>query len=133
MIFMKSGIGRAVGVIAVFLSAESLPAHHGFRVVFDDSKEITLTGTLTKVDWINPHIELSLAVKSDRGAVEAWVIEAGPPSFFRGRNISRSEFEKGVGQTVTVEVLRAKNGSPLGSLLKVTFADGKSVTSSPGA
>ena len=85
------------------------------------------------MDWRNPHIELSLDAKGDRGQMEAWVIEGGPPRFFQAKNASKSQFAEAIGQTVTIEALRAKDGSLLGSLLKITFPDGKSVTSAPGA
>ena len=61
------------------------------------------------------------------------MIEGGPPVFFRNRNVSRSDFEKAIGQTVTVEVHRARDGTLFGSLLKISFPDGKSLTSSPRA
>ena len=128
---MNTRIGGAIAVLIVFVAAGSVWAHHYYAAVFDPSKTFTLTGTLTKVDWRNPHIELSLDAKSDRGQVEAWVIEAGPPVFFRNRNVSKSDFEKAMGQTVTVEVYRARDGTLFGSLLKITFPDGRSVTSNP--
>jgi hypothetical protein len=102
-------------------------------VVFDPSTTITLTGTLTKVDWRNPHIQLSLEVRGDRGQAEAWAIEAGPPNFFRRYKVDRHVFEDAIGQTVTLQALRARDGSRFGSLLNITFSDGKSVKSSPGA
>ena len=130
---MNYRIGSALTALAILLAAGPLWAHHGYAVVFDPSKTVTLTGTLAKVDWRNPHIELSLDAKSDRGQVEAWVIEGGPPNFFSRKKISKSDFEKAIGQTVTVDALRARDGSRLGSLLKITFPDGKFVTNSPGA
>ena len=61
------------------------------------------------------------------------MFEAGAPSFFRNQNISKSDFEKTIGQLVTVEAHRARDGNLIGALLKITFPDGKSVTSAPGA
>ena len=122
-----------MSALAVFLSAGSLWAHHSAPAVFDVSQKFTLTGTVTKLDWRNPHIGLSLDAKSDRGQVEAWLIEAGPPVFFRQRNVGKSDFEKAIGQTVTVEVYRARDGTLWASLLKITFPDGKSVKNDPGA
>ena len=66
-------IGYVLAVLTV--STVSLTAHHSYTSVFDVSKKVTLTGTLTKVDWRNPHIEISLDAKGDRGQMEAWVIE----------------------------------------------------------
>jgi hypothetical protein len=119
--------------LALLLLAASVSAHHSFSSVFDASKRVTLTGTVTRVDWRNPHIALFFAARGDRGQAEPWVIEAGPPNFFQSRSIPKSEFEKAVGQLITLEVVRARDGSRLGSLLKITFPNGRSVTSSLGA
>ena len=126
-ILMKYRIGSVLSVIAVLLAAESSWAHHSFSAVFDISKKITLTGTLTKLDWRNPHIEVFVEVKDERGQPEAWVVETWPPNFFRARNISKSDFEKAIGQSVTVEVVRARDGSLYGLMLQITLPDGKSV------
>ncbi len=130
---MNTTIGRGLVSLAILLATDPSWAHHGYAVVFDPSKTVTLVGALSKMDWRNPHIEFWVDTKNDRGQAETWVIEAGPPSFFRGKNVDKSEFSKAIGQTVTVEALRARDGSLLGSLLKITFADGRSVTSAPGA
>ena len=106
-------------------------AHHGYRSVFDDSQKHTLIGTLTKVDWRNPHIELSLEVKDDGGQVQAWIIEGAPPIFFLRRSVSKTAFQNAVGHTVTVEAYHARDGTPRASWLKITFADGTSVTNDP--
>ena len=129
---MHPRIGSALTALAVFLAAGSLWAHHGSAVVFDVSKTVTLTGTISKLEWRNPHIELSLDAKSDRGQLEAWVVEAASPGFFRSRNVSKSDFVQAIGQGVTVDVYRARDGNLYGSLLKLTFSSGKSVTSVPG-
>lgn len=129
---MHPRIGSALTALAVFLAAGSLWAHHGYAVVFDVSKTVTLTGTIAKLEWRNPHIELSLDAKSDRGQLEAWVVEAASPGFFRSRNVSKSDFVQAIGQGVTVDVYRARDGNLSGTLLKITFPDGKSVTSVPG-
>ena len=131
--FLKNRIGLGVGALAVLLATGPLWAHHGYTVVFETSRTVTLTGTLTKVDWRNPHIEVSLDAKGNRGQTETWVIEAGPPRFFELKKVNKQQFMDAIGQTVTVEALRAKDGSLLGSLVKITFRDGKFVTSAPGA
>jgi hypothetical protein len=120
-------IRSAFGALVLFLAATSLWAHHSFSAVYDVSKTLTLTGTLTKIDWRNPHAEATIETKDDRGHVEAWVIETMPPSWLRTRNVSKSDFEKAIGQTVTVEVVQAKDGSLSGLLQQITFPDGKSL------
>ena len=114
-------------IALVILLPGPLWAHHSGRVVFDFSKALTLTGTLTKVDWRNPHIEISLEAKSDHGQVEIWVMEIAGPKWFRDRNVSRDEFETAIGQIVTVEGSRARDGSRYGHVDKITFQDGHSI------
>ena len=128
-----TGIVRVLVIIAMCTLPTRLTAHHAYTTVFDASKEVRLTGTLTKVDWRNPHIEMSLDVKTDGAAAETWIIEGGPPSFFSRNKISKDDFQRAIGQTVTLQLYRARNGDFLGSLLKITFADGKSLASEPSA
>jgi hypothetical protein len=83
---------------------------------------MTLSGTLTKIDWVNPHIVVFINAKG-----EGWKFESNPPAWFRRVGVSRADFAKAVGQTVTVEGNRAKDGSQYGYLLKITYADGNSL------
>lgn len=86
-----------------------------------------MAGTLTEVDWINPHIVVFMQAKKDDGSMETWKFESNPPSWFRRVGLARNDIAKGIGQTVTVEGARAKDGSLYGYLLKITFADGNSL------
>lgn len=110
----------------ILLNVAVLSAHHSTTAEFDVTKRVTLTGTLTKVDWINPHIVVFMDAKG-RGGAETWKFESNPPSWFRRVGVNRSDFSKAIGQMVTVESNRAKDGSTFGYLLKVTFADGNSL------
>jgi len=102
-------------------------AHHSPSAIFDMNKKFTLTGTLTQVEWINPHIVVAMDAKKDDGSVETWKFESNPPSWFRRVGVARDNFAKAIGQTVTVEGVRAKNGVLYGYLLKITFPDGNSL------
>jgi hypothetical protein len=110
--------------IGLLLVAGSGWAHHNFSAVFDLTKRFTLTGTLTKVDWRNPHIELSLEAKDDHDKAETWTIEGQPPNFYATRKVGKEDFVKSIGQAFTVEGLRAKDGTLYGLMRKVTFPDG---------
>jgi hypothetical protein len=101
------------------LGAGSLSAHHSPSAEFDMTKRFMLTGTLTKVDWINPHIVVNIDAKG-----ENWRFESNPPSWFRRVGVSRAEIARGIGQMVTVEAVRAKDGSLYGYMQKLTLADG---------
>ena len=109
---------------AVILLTGSWPvlAHHSPSAEFDVTRRMTLNGTLTKVDWVNPHIVVFMDAKG-----ESWKFESNPPAWFRRVGVSRADFAKAVGQTVTVEGNRAKDGSQYGYLLKITYADGNSL------
>jgi len=91
------------------------------------TKKFTLTGTLAKIDWINPHIVVFIDAKNASGAPEAWKFESNPPSWYRRVGLAREDIAKGLGQTVTVEGVRAKAGGLYGYLLKITFQDGNSI------
>jgi len=115
---------------ALMLLAGSFPlsAHHSTTAEFDVAHRMTLSGTLTKVDWVNPHIVVFIDAKDPKGAGNvAWKFESNPPAWFRRVGVSRADFAKAIGQTVTVEGNRAKDGSQYGYLLKITYADGNAL------
>src|SRR5947208_4249820 len=105
------------------LAAVSLWAHHSPSAIFDMSKRIGMTGTLTKIDWINPHIVVYIDAKAEDGKAESWVFESNPPAWFRRVGVGRADFAKSIGQSVKVEGVGAKDGSLYGYLQKITFAD----------
>ena len=91
------------------------------------SKRFTLTGMVTKVDWINPHIVVFMDAKGAAGATENWKFESNPPAWFRRVGVGRADFAKAIGQTITIEGVRARDGSLYGYLQKITFPDGNSL------
>jgi hypothetical protein len=122
---MSRWLAAAVVCLGAF-GTDSLLAHHS-AILFDLSKTFTMSGTLTKVDWRNPHVAVFVDVTDEAGRTVVWEFETGAPSWFRGRNVGRADFEKAMGQPVSVEVVRAKDGTPYGYLYKITFADGHSM------
>ena len=124
---MRYKISVIVIIFATLFAVGSLSAHHGLTAIFDNSKKLTLTGTLTEVDWQNPHIVVLIESKKDDGSVEMWKLESNPPAWFKRLGITRNDFAKAIGTTITVEGLRAKDGSPYGYLQKVTFSEGNSL------
>ena len=117
---------RAI-VLAALVTCGSLAAEaHHSAVLFDLTKTVTLMGTMTEVDWRNPHVFISLDVRSETGRPDAWKLETGAPSWFRTRTFGKKEFESGIGRPVTVQVVRAKDGSLYGYLYRITFDDGRS-------
>ena len=114
--------------LGAMLAAGTAWAHHNMPYL-DMGKRVTLTGTLTKLDWRNPHIEFSVEVKGDNGQTESWSFESGTPYAFTTRKISKAVFEQAIGKTLTVEVSTARDGSRYGTPWKITFPDGKVVVS----
>jgi hypothetical protein len=110
----------------------SLFAHHSPSAIFDMKKKVTLKGTVTKVDWVNPHIVMFMDVKGDDGNVVNWKFESNPPRWFTKVGVTRSDFAAAIGQPVTVEIVAAIDGSKYGYLQKVTFPNGNLISLEEG-
>ena len=120
---MKRVVLFAIGV--ALLSAQTLNAHHSFAAEFDRNSPVTLTGSVTRVDWGNPHIWVFMDVKDDTGKVSNWGVEGGAPNALF-RNGWRKDSLK-VGDTVTVEGFKSKDGLPRANANRVTLPDGRRV------
>ena len=112
-------------------TAGSASAHHNMSALFDFNDRVTLNGTMTKLEWLNPHIYVFVDAKGAGSAVEAWSVEGPSPGFFRTREINKSEFEGAIGKAVTVEASRARDGSKSGLLRIITLPGGKVVSLCP--
>ena len=113
------GLGVAFGLMA---AAAVVNAHHAFAAEFDSTKPVKLRGTITKMEWINPHAWMHLEVKSKDGKVENWMIEAGPPGALVRRGWKRDSVVPGT--EVLVEGYQALDGSNKANGRDVTFPDG---------
>ena len=120
----------ASGVLTGLLLAGSARAHHNMSAYFDFNKRVTITGTLTKIDWRNPHIDATVDAK-DGDRVQPWRLEGPSPVFFRDRDISKADFEGAIGKEVTFEASRARDGSAWGLLRTMTLPSGKLVSACP--
>ena len=127
---MKHRISACIA-LGVMLAAGTAWAHHNMSALFDFNQRFTRTGTLTKADWRNPHIYLTVEAKNDQGQAEKWSFEGPSPSFFRIRNIGKIDFENATAKTVTVEASRARDGSLRGLMRIITLPDGKVVSLCP--
>lgn len=112
---------------AVMLFAFGSEAHHSPSAIFDMARHVAVTGTLTRIDWINPHIVLVVDGKSNDGKVDQWTFQSNPPSWYRSVGLTRADFAKAIGQTVTVGAVRARDGSLYGYMDKITLPDGTSL------
>jgi hypothetical protein len=106
-------------------------AHHNMSAMFDFNDRITLTGTLTQIDWRNPHIGLTLDVQADGKEAQHWTVEGPPPGFFRTRDVNRTHVEAALGKMVTAEASRARNGSQSGLLRTMTLPGGEVLSACP--
>jgi hypothetical protein len=122
-----------LGTLAASLLAGSAWAHHNMSALFDFNDRVTVTGTLSKLDWRNPHIYVFIDGKTgaDQTQVQSWSVEGPPPSFFRAQNINRADVEAYIGKSVTAEMSRARDGSNSGLLRIMTLSDGKVVSACP--
>src|SRR5215472_9187048 len=113
---------------AVALFATPLFAHHSFTM-FDMSKKITVTGTVTTFEWTNPHSYIEIDVPDESGAVKHWSIELGSPSILQQSGWKFSTLKKGDKPTLVINPLR--NGQPGGFLSQATLSDGRVLTNGP--
>ena len=119
---MRMPLLLAAATLVVVAAAAPIRAHHAFAAEFDGAKPVKLTGTVTKMDWINPHAWLHMDVKGPDGKVVAWMIEGGAPNALLRRGWNRRSVPPGT--VVTVEGFRAKDGSTRASGGAVTLPDG---------
>ena len=100
-------------------------AHHSFAAEYDAQKPITLTGAVTKVEWMNPHARFYLDVKDDAGQVTNWEFELGSPNGLMRRGWTRNSMK--IGDVITVNGSLAKDGSKLANARTVKLADGRAL------
>jgi hypothetical protein len=111
--------------IVLFLASVDVRAHHSFAAQYDADKPVTLVGTVTKVEWTNPHARFYVDVKDDKGVVTNWNLELGSPNVLRRNGWSRTSLN--VGDEVTVEGSLARDGTKMANARVVKLSDGRLV------
>ena len=113
----------AGAVFAVAAAAVPVIAHHSFAAEFDAKKPVKLRGTVTKMEWINPHSWIHIDVKTPDGKVEQWMVEGGAPNALLRRGWNKNSLLPGT--EILVEGFQAKDGALRANGRDITFPDGK--------
>jgi hypothetical protein len=118
-------IGFLIGAAFVGLITAAAPvlAHHSFAAEFDINKPVKLTGTVTAMEWINPHSWIHIDVKGPDGKVVSWMIEGGSPNILLRRGFTKKSLEAGT--VIVVDGYQAKSGENRANGANITFPDGK--------
>ena len=122
---MSTRLTVVVMVVGVWLAGTAVPlrAHHAFAAEFDAKKPVHFKGTVTKMEWINPHVWLHIDVKKPDGTVENWAFEAGTPSVLFRRGFTKESLLPGT--EVVVDGYQAKDGLRRANGRDLTFSDGR--------
>jgi len=120
---MGTKLTVALASVVLLCAAASLRAHHAFAAEFDAQKPIKLEGTVTMVEWINPHAWIHIDVKKPDGTVEQWMIEGGTPNTLFRRGVTKNSLP--IGTVIVVDGYRAKDGTLKGNGRDLTFKDGR--------
>ena len=120
---MKNGM-----LLLSILLVTSLPAsaHHSFAAVFDAESPVDKSGTVTEVEWMNPHAWIHIDVEQEDGSVEAWAFELGSPNGLIRRGWTRGTVQ--VGDVISISGYRARDGSNRGNVKSITLANGRELT-----
>ena len=120
---MKTRFALITAVASLLLAAIPVWAHHAFAAEFDANKPLKLTGTVTKMEWINPHSWIHIDVKNIDGTVTKWMVEGGSPNTLFRLGFTREALPEGT--VISVDGFRAKDGANRAVGANLTFADGK--------
>jgi hypothetical protein len=121
---MTRRIRTAILILAMMLAGGAAAVAHHSHAMFDTSREVTITGSVTNYSFRNPHVFLYLDVKGDDGQVVSWTVEMSNISNMERRGIYRSTFKPG--EVVTIKLNPLRDGRPGGNYTSATGADGKS-------
>jgi len=122
---MRTNLATLIGIsgLAMLGWAPSASAHHAFAAEFDANKPVSFKGTITKMEWVNPHAWVHVAVKNANGAVENWAIEAGTPNVLFRRGFTKDTLPAGL--EIVVDGYQAKDGTRRANGRDLTLPDGR--------
>jgi len=120
---MDRGPVIAFAAIVVASLASPVRGHHSFAAEFDANQPITLKGTVTKMEWVNPHTWMHIDVKNPDGTVTKWMIEGGTPNTLVRRGFTKASLLPGT--EITIQGYRAKNGANRANGADMILPDGR--------
>jgi hypothetical protein len=120
---MRMSTSAAAVVVAIGIAPVPVAAHHSFAAEFDASQPVTLKGTVTRMEWINPHSWIHIDVKNPDGSISKWMIEGGTPNTLLRRGFTKQSLQAGT--EITVEGFRAKNGALRANGSDLILPDGR--------
>lgn len=110
-------------IVGLILATAPVWAHHSFAAEFDIDRPVTLTGTVTQMEWINPHAWIHIDVKGPDGKITSWMVEGGSPNILLRRGFTKNSLEAGT--EIVITGYQAKSGENRANGANITFKDGK--------
>lgn len=122
---MSRGMAAVLVATTLWVASRPVIAHHSFAAEYDRDKPVTIQGTVTKIEWMNPHVYFYMDVKEPSGTIAHWAVEGGAPTSLYRAGWRKDSLK--IGDVVTVHGYLARDGSKLANMRAAILADGREV------
>src|ERR1700686_5175109 len=122
---MQTKLSVGVAALGLLLAVKPVSAHHAFAAEFDAKKPVKLRGTVTKMEWINPHAWIHVDVKKEDGTIDEWMVEAGTPNTLLRRGLTKDSLKSGT--EIVVDGYQSKDGSLRANGRDLTLPNGQTL------